>query len=407
MRRVPALVFGIVINKIKSLVLSFLPDNAAYSRPLVSRGLKYINLQLFADTSDKTEKATPRRREELRKKGQVMQSREVPANLLLLVMLIAMKYCGNYLYREVSSVFRMFLTQPSDFNLQEPAEAMRFMAYSVRQIIKISAPFFIIAVIIGFLGSYIQIGFLFTTEKLKPRFSNINPINGLKRIFSTRSLFELAKSLAKVIIIGWVAWSSIKTEFNSMIKLMGLELGPLTVYIANATLNAGIKISFALLTITAVDYFFQWRRHEKDIMMSKQEIKEEFKMLEGNPEIKSRIKQKQREISMRRMLQDVPKADVVITNPTHYAVSIKYEPEKMSAPYVVAKGTDYMAQRIKQTAKEHDVYIMENKHLAQALYHSVDIGQAIPPELYKAVAEVLAFVYNLKGKNPLADQRQR
>jgi len=407
MRRVPALVFGIVINKIKSLVLSFLPDNAAYSRPLVSRGLKYINLQLFADTSDKTEKATPRRREELRKKGQVMQSREVPANLLLLVMLIAMKYCGNYLYREVSSVFRMFLTQPSDFNLQEPAEAMRFMAYSVRQIIKISAPFFIIAVIIGFLGSYIQIGFLFTTEKLKPRFSNINPINGLKRIFSTRSLFELAKSLAKVIIIGWVAWSSIKTEFNSMIKLMGLELGPLTVYIANATLNAGIKISFALLTITAVDYFFQWRRHEKDIMMSKQEIKEEFKMLEGNPEIKSRIKQKQREISMRRMLQDVPKADVVITNPTHYAVAIKYEPEKMSAPYVVAKGTDYMAQRIKQTAKEHDVYIMENKHLAQALYHSVDIGQAIPPELYKAVAEVLAFVYNLKGKNPLADQRQR
>ena len=407
MRRVPALVFGIVINKIKSLVLSFLPDNAAYSRPLVSRGLNYINLQLFADTSDKTEKATPRRREELRKKGQVMQSREVPANLLLLVMLIAMKYCGNYLYREVSSVFRMFLTQPSDFNLQEPAEAMRFMAYSVRQIIKISAPFFIIAVIIGFLGSYIQIGFLFTTEKLKPRFSNINPINGLKRIFSTRSLFELAKSLAKVIIIGWVAWSSIKTEFNSMIKLMGLELGPLTVYIANATLNAGIKISFALLTITAVDYFFQWRRHEKDIMMSKQEIKEEFKMLEGNPEIKSRIKQKQREISMRRMLQDVPKADVVITNPTHYAVAIKYEPEKMSAPYVVAKGTDYMAQRIKQTAKEHDVYIMENKHLAQALYHSVDIGQAIPPELYKAVAEVLAFVYNLKGKNPLADQRQR
>jgi len=407
MRRVPALVFGIVINKIKSLVLSFLPDNAAYSRPLVSRGLKYINLQLFADTSDKTEKATPRRREELRKKGQVMQSREVPANLLLLVMLIAMKYCGNYLYREVSSVFRMFLTQPSDFNLQEPAEAMRFMAYSVRQIIKISAPFFIIAVIIGFLGSYIQIGFLFTTEKLKPRFSNINPINGLKRIFSTRSLFELAKSLAKVIIIGWVAWSSIKTEFNSMIKLMGLELGPLTVYIANATLNAGIKISFALLTITAVDYFFQWRRHEKDIMMSKQEIKEEFKMLEGNPEIKSRIKQKQREISMRRMLQDVPKADVVITNPTHYAVAIKYEPEKMSAPYVVAKGTDYMAQRIKQTAKEHDVYLMENKHLAQALYHSVDIGQAIPPELYKAVAEVLAFVYNLKGKNPLADQRQR
>jgi len=177
----------------------------------------------------------------------------------------------------------------------------------------------------------------------------------------------------------------------------------LTLYIINTALNTGIKISFALLVITAADYFFQWRRHEKDIMMTRQEVKEEFKQLEGNPEIKSRIKQKQREISMRRMLQDVPKADVVITNPTHYAVAVKYEPEKMSAPYVVAKGTDFMAQRIKQIAEENGVYTMENKPLAQALYKSVDIGQAIPPELYKAVAEVLAFVYNLKGDNPLTN----
>lgn len=391
------------IKHIINFVISFWSDNSSHTRPVKTTGLKYINLQLFADTSDKTEKATPRKREELRKKGQVMQSRELPANLLLLIMLIAIKSFGNYLYKEISSVFRMFLTQTSEFNLQEPIEAMRLVSFAVMKIVKITAPFFIIAVLIGVLGSYVQIGFLFTTERLKPKFSNLNPINGLKRIFSARSLFELVKSLAKVIIVGWVAWSSIKAEFNSMIKLMGLELGPLTLYIINTALNTGIKISFALLVITAADYFFQWRRHEKDIMMTKQEVKEEFKQLEGNPEIKSRIKQKQREISMRRMLQDVPKADVVITNPTHYAVAVKYEPEKMSAPYVVAKGTDFMAQRIKQIAEENGVYTMENKPLAQALYKSVDIGQAIPPELYKAVAEVLAFVYNLKGDNPLTN----
>lgn len=368
------------------------------------RGLKKINLQLFADTSDKTEKATPKKRAELRKKGQVMQSREVTSNLILLITFIAIRVFGSFLYQEISSVFRVFLTGTSQYNLQEPAEAMRIFSFVVFKILKMTAPFFIIVVLMGFLGSYVQIGFLFTTETLKPKFSNLNPINGIKRLFSVRSFFELLKSIAKVIIISWVAWSSIKSEFNDMMKLMNLEIGPLIMYIINTSLDIAIKICFALLAVSIVDYFFQWRRHEKDIRMSKQEIKEEYKQLEGNPEIKSRIKQKQREISMRRMLQEVPKADVVITNPTHFAVAIKYEPEKMSAPYVVAKGADYMAQRIKQIAMDNKVHIMENKPLAQALFSTVDVGKAVPPELYKAVAEVLAFVYNLEGKNPLQNK---
>lgn len=368
------------------------------------RGLKKINLQLFADTSDKTEKATPKKRAELRKKGQVMQSREVTSNLILLITFIAIRVFGSFLYQEISSVFRVFLTGTSQYNLQEPAEAMRIFSFVVFKILKMTAPFFIIVVLMGFLGSYVQIGFLFTTETLKPKFSNLNPINGIKRLFSVRSFFELLKSIAKVIIISWVAWSSIKSEFNDMMKLMNLEIGPLIMYIINTSLDIAIKICFALLAVSIADYFFQWRRHEKDIRMSKQEIKEEYKQLEGNPEIKSRIKQKQREISMRRMLQEVPKADVVITNPTHFAVAIKYEPEKMSAPYVVAKGADYMAQRIKQIAMDNKVHIMENKPLAQALFSTVDVGKAVPPELYKAVAEVLAFVYNLEGKNPLQNK---
>lgn len=366
-----------------------------------NRGLKSINLQLFADTSDKTEKATPKKRQDLRKKGQVMQSRELPANLLLLIIFVSARIFGNFIYREFSSLFRMFLSETSAYNLEEVPETMSLVTFLVWEIIKISAPFFLVAVLVGALGSYVQIGFLFTTEPLKPKFSNLNPINGLKRIFSSRSIFEFLKSTVKVIIVTWVAWSSIRGEFNDMMKLMDLEIGPLALYIINTSLDIAIKIGFALLAVSAVDYFFQWRRYEKDIRMTKQEIKEEYKMLEGNPEIKSKIKQKQREISMRRMLSEVPKADVVITNPTHYAVAIKYEPEKMPAPYVLAKGADYMAKRIKEVAKENKVHIMENKPLAQTLYNTVDVGQSIPPELYKAVAEILAFVYNLEGKNPL------
>lgn len=371
------------------------PDN--------NRGLNSINLQLFADTSDKTEKATPKKRQDLRKKGQVMQSKELPANLLLLITFVSARMFGNFIYRELSSVYRMFLTETSAYNLEEIPETMSLVTFIVIEIIKISAPFFVIAVLVGALGSYVQVGFIFTLEPLKPKFSNLNPINGIKRIFSFRSLFEFLKSILKVIIVAWVAWSSIKGEFNNMMKLMDLDTGPLALYIINTTLDICIKIGFALLAVSAADYFFQWRRYEKDIRMTMQEIKEEYKQLEGNPEIKSKIKQKQREISMRRMLSEVPKADVVITNPTHYAVAIKYEPEKMPAPYVIAKGADYMAKRIKEVAKENKVHIMENKPLAQTLYKTVDIGQSIPPELYKAVAEILAFVYNLEGRNPVTN----
>ncbi len=368
--------------------------------PSSHRGLSAINLQLFAENSDKTEKATPKKRQDLRKKGQVMQSRELPANLILLILFISMRILGNFLYQESWAVFHMFFTETSTFSLEDPSEIMRLATFVILQIAKMTAPFFLIAILVGVLGTYVQIGFLFTFEPLKPKFSNINPLKGLKKLFSTRSLFELAKSLAKVVVVAWVAWSSIQGEFTNMMKLMDLELGPLALYIINAALDIAIKICFALLAITVVDFFFQWRRHEKDIRMSKQEIKEEYKQMEGNPEIKSKIKQKQREVSMRRMLKDVPKADVVITNPTHFAVAIKYDPQKMPAPYVLAKGVDFMAQRIKDVARENKIHLMENKPLAQALYQSVDIGQAVPPDLYKAVAEVLAFVYSLEGKKP-------
>jgi len=364
------------------------------------QGLPYINLQFFADNSDKTEKATPKKRSDLRKKGQVLQSKEVTSALGLLLIFVSLRIFGDFIYGEVKSVFHFFMNDMAAYNLTDPSEIMRVVTYTLVEIAKISAPFFIIAIVVGVMSTYVQIGFLFTTEPLKPKFSKLNPISGLKRMFSTRSLFELAKSIVKVILVAWVAWGSIEAEFTNMMKLMDLELGPLTLYLIDTAINIAIKICFVLLLIAGVDYFFQWRRHEKDIRMSKQEVKEEYKQTEGNPEIKSKIKSKQREASMRRMMKDVPKADVVITNPTHYAVAIKYEPEKRSAPYVLAKGADFMAKRIKEIAKENKIQTVENKPLAQALYNNVDVGEAIPPDLYKAVAEVLAFVYNLEGRRP-------
>ena len=360
-----------------------------------------INLQHFAENSDKTEKATPKKRQDLRKKGQVMQSKELPTNLILLIIFISFRVFGKNIYVGCSTILSIFLSQTSEYNFQNTNEIMKLFTFISLEIVKMVAPIFIVAILVGVLSSYVQIGFLFSTEVIKPKFSKLNPINGLKRMFSTRSFFELLKSIAKVIIVGWVAWSSIQSEFINMMKLMDLSIVPLAAYLVDTALSIAIKICFALLVISIADYFFQWRKHEKDIRMSKQEIKEEYKQMEGNPEIKSKIKQKQREISMRRMLKDVPQADVVITNPTHYAVAIKYDPQKMSAPYVLAKGMDYMAKRIKEVAKENKIHTMENVALAQALYKTVDIGEAVPPELYKAVAEVLAFVFGLEGKNPV------
>lgn len=358
-----------------------------------------INLQLFADTSDKTEKATPKKRSDLRKKGQVMQSKELPSNLILLIMFISLRIFGKNVYEGCNRIFNMFFTHTSAYNLQDPNEIMKLVTFVTLEIVKMVAPFFIVAILIGVLSTYVQIGFLFTTEVIKPKFSNLNPIKGLKKLFSARSFFELLKSIVKVILIGWVAWSSIQNEFINMMKLMDLPVVSVAAYLVDTALSIAIKICFALLIVSAADYYFQWRKYEKDIRMSKQEIKEEYKQMEGNPEIKSKIKQKQREISMRRMLKEVPLADVVITNPTHYAVAIKYEPKKMSAPYVLAKGVDYMAKRIREVAKENKIHTVENVALAQALYNTVDIGQAVPPELYKAVAEVLAFVYELEGRS--------
>ncbi len=359
-----------------------------------------MNLQLFSQAGDKTEKATPKKRQDLRKKGQVNQSKEIPSILLLLALFLSMRMFGPFVIRETMATFNFFFSEiNASINLEDPNDIMRIVTYAVFQIAKMSGPFFLIAMLFGGLGSVLQVGFMFTLEPLIPKFSKLNPFSGLKRMFSARAFFEMAKSVGKVAIVIWVAWSSIAAELGTMSGLMDLDLKSIIAYMLDITLGISLKVCFALLIIAIVDFAFQYMQHEKEIRMSKQEIKEEYKQMEGSPEIKGRIRQKQREISMRRMMQEVPKADVVITNPTHFAVAIRYDPAQGEAPVVLAKGADFLAARIREIAKENRIQLVENKPLAQALYHQVDIGKPVPPELYKAVAEVLAFVYSMKGKS--------
>lgn len=363
-----------------------------------------LKLQFFAEEGpggERTEKATPRKKQKAREKGQVLQSREISSTIVLLIAFVSIKLLGSYMFHEVEALFRLCVGDLAiNFDIGSINEQMRLVGLVLTQLLKITGPILAIVLVVGITASFAQVGALFTLEPLKPKFSKLNPVNGIKRIFSLRGLIELVKSLMKITIIGIVAWKSIRAEENHIVKLMDQDLAAAAVYISSTAIDIAIKICAMMLIIAIFDYGYQWWQYEKDLRMTKHEVKEEYREIEGSPEVRQRIRQRQREMSMRRMLTEVPKADVVITNPTHYAVAIQYDAEKAPAPVVIAKGIDYMALRIKDIAKENGIETVENKPLAQALYKSVDIGQQIPPEMYQAVAEILAFVYRLKGKIP-------
>jgi flagellar biosynthetic protein FlhB len=254
-------------------------------------------------------------------------------------------------------------------------------------------PFFLFGFVITFLVTVYQVGWKVSTKTMEPKLSKFNPINGFKRILSKDSLFELLKSLIKVGIIVYIVYSNLKDEANNIFILYEISLNQAIVLVGEIIIEVGLEISIVFIFVGLADMFYQKWKFAEEMKMTKQEVKDEYKNTEGDPQIKGRIRQKMREASQRRMMQDVPKADVVITNPTHFAVALKYDAEVSRAPIVVAKGEDFLAQKIKEIAKENKVPLVENKPLARMLYHNVDIGAEIPPELYQAVAEVLAMVY--------------
>lgn len=363
-----------------------------------------IDLQWFAKDGpggEKTEPATAKKLRDAREEGKVAKSKELTAAFDLIVLFLVLKIFISFVAERLIGAFSYTYTLIPDFvemNAKDVSgQAVNtVIANSLLQILITCLPFFAFGLVITLVISIYQVGWKVSTKPMMPKLDKFNPLNGFKRIFSKDSLFELLKSILKIGLIVYIAYTSIRSEADNLFILYEIPLTQAVLLVGNVILDAGLKISIAYLVVGIADYIYQKHKFNEDMKMTKQEVKDEYKNTEGNPEIKGRQRQKMREVSQRRMMQDVPKADVVITNPTHYAVAIRYDAEKSKAPVVLAKGEDFLAQKIKEVAKENHVEIVENKPLARMLYANVDIGQEIPPELYQAVAEVLAMVYNTR-----------
>ena len=355
-----------------------------------------INLQLFGE---KTEPATQKRRQEMREKGQIPRSKELTTALIILISFWSMRLFSGYIYKDLSTSLRSFLSFPKDIDSSFTTENIMQILVQVMFVLgKVLAPILLIIALVAIIVNYLQVGVVYTTKPLMPDFKKMNPIEGFKRIFSKTAFVELLKSILKIGIIGYVVYDYLADNMKIVPELLNMNIEGTTVFIGDTIINTGVRAGVVLLILSVFDYGYQIWDYEKSIRMSKQEIKDEYKMIEGNPQIKSKIREKQRQLALRRMMSDVPNADVIITNPTHFAIAVKYDAKASEAPLVIAKGKDLIAQKIKEVAKQNKIPVVENKPLAQALYKSVDIGEKIPSELYKAVAEVLAFVYGLREK---------
>jgi len=347
--------------------------------------------------AERTEKATPKRREEARKKGRVARSREIPSALVLLAGLSGLYFSGSFMVQHLRSFMTRSLGQIGTLTLD--GAGVQALGYEfVGSLLLILAPVLVAVTGVSLLSNYLQVGGLFAVELVKPDFGRINPLKGFGRLFSKQALVELLKSIFKLTIVGFVVHSTLRNEVVQILLLTGEDPGGLLRFISNVSFSLFLKAGLAILLLSGLDYAFQRWTYEKELRMTKQEMKEEFKQVEGDPLIKSRIRSIQRELARRRMMAEVPKADVVITNPIHLAVALSYRSKEMEAPQVVAKGAGFVAERIKEIARSHGIPILENKPLAQVLFKTVEMGQTIPVALYQAVADVLAYVYRLKGK---------
>ena len=361
------------------------------------------NLQLFAKDGpggEKTEEATAKKKEDTRKEGQVAKSKELVLGLSLTAFFISIKIFIGYVGENLIYAFRYYFTM-LDTLCGETPTIQRYMGIVndvILYMLKVLIPFLIISMVVAFLSNKVQFKWMVTMKPLQPKFNKLNPINGFKRMFSKESLFELVKSIGKIGVIAYLIYSTIKNETSVLFSFYDMTITSALAWMYDVIMDFGIKVSIAMIVIGIIDFAFQKRKHKQDIMMTKQEVKDEYKNSEGDPKIKSQIRAKMREASQRRMMHDIPKADVIITNPTHFAVALMYDANVKSAPVVLAKGADYVAGKIKEVGKEHGVELVENKAVARMLYYNVEVGEEIPPELYQAVAEILAYVYKLKNK---------
>ncbi len=358
------------------------------------------NLQFFGDSGDKTEKATPKKLDDARKEGRVARSNDLINGVMLLAMFLMFKVFGEFMSVKFLESFTKYFNKSSDIVTEvfDVKQATNIFIEVAIDIMVVLIPVLAVSFIIAFAGNVAQVGWKATAKPLKPKLDRLNPISGFKRMFSQEKVVELIKSILKILAITVIAYNEVKDRWVFILNMYDFEFLQALLNTFEIVIDVSIKISIVFVLIGVADFGYQKWKHLKDLRMSKQEVKDEMKQSEGDPLVKGRIRQKMREGARRRMMQELPKADVVITNPTHFAVAIKYDKDKAEAPYVIAKGADFLAAAIKDTAKKFDIEIVENKPLARMLYHNVEIGDQIPPELYQMVAEVLAYVYSVKNK---------
>lgn len=361
-------------------------------------GRFHLDLQFFAaneDSEEKTEKPTPKKRRDSRKKGQVAKSSDVNTALILTMVFLFLLFFGKPFVHGLSQIFQQSFRNHVLMDVNEQTIHTMFTGLTVKAA-KTAGPIMLVAFLAAIVSNYLQIGFLFSPESMQPKFERINPLKGLKRIYSLRAVVELIKSVLKIAVTVGVTFLFLWLERDKLLSLSQTEVADAAGIIGNLAVKMGIVASVVLIFISMIDYVYQRYDHEKNLRMSKKEVKDEHKKMEGDPQIKQKIKEKQQQMSMQRMMEEIPKADVVITNPTHYAVALKYDSYEMDAPSVIAKGADYMALRIKKVASSNDIVMLENRPLAQALYKQTDIGHMIPESFFQAVAEILAYVYQLQ-----------
>ena len=365
-----------------------------------------FSLQFFAKDGpggEKTEEPTAKKLSDARNEGQVAKGKDLTSAVMLLVLFMVLRFtvgnmgegfieCFNKNYTQIGD---LFTSTHGEYNMQYTIALIQSAALDM---LKLLIPFFGIGFIIAIVIELAQVKWKPTSKPLQPKLSKFNPVNGIKRMFSVRTLVSLIKQVVILVVIFIVVYNKLKSRMSDIYMLYDIPLISAIMLLGDIIFDIGTVICVIYTIIGIADYVFEKRKFRKDMMMTKQEVKDEWKNTEGNPEVKNKIRQKMSEASRRRMMQAVPEADVVITNPTHFAVALKYEQNKGKAPVVVAKGEDYLAAKIKEAARENNIEIVENKPLARMLYYNVELDEELPPELYQAVAEVLAFVYNIKNK---------
>jgi len=408
---IPIMVFGMPIKNVLGLVtfIILLPlmlklvGTAIYNIPNIFREIvkliPLVPMALIFAGDDKTEEATPKKKSDSRGKGQIARSKEVSVAITLLTCTLLISSLWGMLTTGFKDIIIYFFKFPMLETLSQKGTLTNIVTTVIMKIGGLLLPFALPLMLGGIIASLLQTGFLFTLEPLKPSFGKLNPLTGMKNMFSKRSLVDLAKNMAIITVITYLAYSYMVKNYQSILGISNLYLPSLGDEVKNLVVGIFKQICIVLVIVASIDYFLQVRMHNKEMRMTKQEIKDEYKQSEGDPQLKGKIKQKQREIGMKRMMQSVADATVVITNPTHLAIALKYEEGgRMEAPKVVAKGADYIALKIKNVAKEHEVPVIENKPLARMMYDRVEIDDDIPQDLYQGVAEILAVVMKLKNK---------